>query len=260
MEIISFDLFGKAAHFRKFYSSSTALSYSIPPKTTVQGIIASILGLERDSYYGEFKQTQIGILIRNPQRKIFQKQNFLKFENSNFALSKENEIVGVGNRTQVSFEYVIPENIRNNVICYRMYFMVDISNRLIENLSRNLSDNNLEYGVSLGIANLIGYISNVVRYNHQEISVFNIGDLVDIQTACYEDDIELLKIPDTVLVENEQMPVEMNMKKTKKEIKRTAISKSIIIPTNGCIQVKLLSAKRFFKLTKNESIEVVSFL
>ena len=54
MEILAFNIRGKFAHFRKFYSNSSALSYFIPPRTTIIGLIAGMLGLERDSYYEDF--------------------------------------------------------------------------------------------------------------------------------------------------------------------------------------------------------------
>jgi len=35
MEILSFDIVGKFAHFKKYYANNTALSFSIPPRTTI---------------------------------------------------------------------------------------------------------------------------------------------------------------------------------------------------------------------------------
>ena len=49
MKIIVFDIKGKFAHFRKFYTNSSSLTYGIPPRTAICGILAAILGLERDS-------------------------------------------------------------------------------------------------------------------------------------------------------------------------------------------------------------------
>jgi CRISPR-associated protein Cas5h len=53
MEIISFDVGGKMAHFRKYYANNTALSYTVPPRTTLMGLLAAILGRGRDTYYKE---------------------------------------------------------------------------------------------------------------------------------------------------------------------------------------------------------------
>ena len=71
MEIIQFDISGKFAHFRKYYANNTALTYSLPPRTTVMGILAAILGRSRDSYYEEFSSDKIliGIAIKTPIKK-----------------------------------------------------------------------------------------------------------------------------------------------------------------------------------------------
>ena len=68
LKIFSFHLRGKMAHFRKYYSNSSALSYFIPPRTTVVGILAGLLGRERDTYYNEFslKKCNIALAIQSP--------------------------------------------------------------------------------------------------------------------------------------------------------------------------------------------------
>lgn len=64
MKIIIFELWGKFAHFRKFYTNSSSLSYSVPPRTTIEGIIAAILGYERDSYYEKFNPDNLYVAVR----------------------------------------------------------------------------------------------------------------------------------------------------------------------------------------------------
>ena len=49
MQVLTFDLVGKMAHFRKYYANNTAMSFSVPPRTTLMGVLAAILGLPRDS-------------------------------------------------------------------------------------------------------------------------------------------------------------------------------------------------------------------
>ena len=51
MDLLVFDISGKFAHFRKYYTNSSSLTYLVPPRTSIYGLIAGILGLERDSYY-----------------------------------------------------------------------------------------------------------------------------------------------------------------------------------------------------------------
>lgn len=113
MEALEFKLQGKMAHFRKYYSNSTALSYYVPPVVTIKGILAGLLGLERDSYYEEFsnKNCVIGIAVDTPIKKITQTMNLLKVE-------KMFDVMGTGIHVQNHTEWIIPENIRTGVLSY----------------------------------------------------------------------------------------------------------------------------------------------
>ena len=90
-KVIELKVSGKFAHFRKFYTNSSSLSYLIPPKTVVIGLLASILEFERDSYYDVFNDLFISVLIpRGFQiRKQFYSVNYLHNDFYNF-LTKGN--------------------------------------------------------------------------------------------------------------------------------------------------------------------------
>lgn len=80
MDLLILKLKGKFAHFRKFYTNSSSLSYTVPPRTTIIGLIAAILGYERDSYYEIFSKDNLKVSIKkdNPIRKIMQSVNYIK--------------------------------------------------------------------------------------------------------------------------------------------------------------------------------------
>ena len=69
---LSFSVSAPFAHFRKIETSSTRLSYGIPPRTTVNGMLAAMLGLEVNSYYQLFDLTNsaISIGVETPLREI----------------------------------------------------------------------------------------------------------------------------------------------------------------------------------------------
>lgn len=66
-EVIIFDIMGRNAHFRKFYTNSSSLSYLVPPRTVIAGLIAGLLGLpserftndEKETYYEKFKSGKL---------------------------------------------------------------------------------------------------------------------------------------------------------------------------------------------------------
>lgn len=51
---IGFDVAADYAHFRKVGNNSAKPSYRVPPRTTVAGLLAGIMGMPRDSYYDLF--------------------------------------------------------------------------------------------------------------------------------------------------------------------------------------------------------------
>ena len=50
-EGVVFTIKGPFAHFRKFYTQTSALSYPIPPRTALSGIVGAILGIPRNEVY-----------------------------------------------------------------------------------------------------------------------------------------------------------------------------------------------------------------
>ncbi|NGP61247.1 CRISPR-associated protein Cas5 [Paenibacillus thiaminolyticus] len=117
MKVLSLRLRGKMAHFRRYYSNSSALTYSVPPRTTIAGILAGLLGYERDSYYELFDLEQCRIALANaaPIKKIVQKMNLLMIKSFNDVNGSQE------NHSQCATELVIPQNIRTGMLDYRIW-------------------------------------------------------------------------------------------------------------------------------------------
>lgn len=68
--ILIFDIWGDYAHFKKIYATTSAVSYAIPPKTSLYGYMGAILGLPKtdNAYLSAFtdKQCRLGISVINP--------------------------------------------------------------------------------------------------------------------------------------------------------------------------------------------------
>lgn len=60
---IGFDVAADFAHFRKIGNNSAKPSYRIPPRTTVAGVLAGIMGMPRDSYYDLFTPESSAIAV-----------------------------------------------------------------------------------------------------------------------------------------------------------------------------------------------------
>ncbi|MDZ7691710.1 MAG: CRISPR-associated protein Cas5 [Balneolaceae bacterium] len=100
---------GKFAHFRKYYANNTAFSFSIPPRTTLMGLTAAIMGWEKDSYYERLSSEHIhfGVRVLTPLKKSFQRLNFLSIKSTgDISKSFDSDFRGKSGRIQTPFEVV----------------------------------------------------------------------------------------------------------------------------------------------------------
>jgi CRISPR-associated protein Cas5h len=158
MKILTFRLQGKMAHFRRYYSNSSALTYTIPPRTTVIGMVAGLLGYPRDSYYDVFSldHCRIAMTIGSQLKKQMQKMNLLMIKSPN-DLNGSQEY-----HSQTPTELVIPQDIRRGFIDYRIWFSHNDSG-IMEELEHLLNIDGQGYcskGISLalGTAMHLGWI------------------------------------------------------------------------------------------------------
>ncbi len=151
MKIIVFELWGKFAHFRKFYTNSSSLSYSVPPRTTVEGIIAAMLGYERDSYYDILNADNLGIAVEkmHSTRKIMQSLNYIR-------ATSPGDIISPKEHTQIPFEVITgDENIH-----YRFY-VSHKDQTILEDIKSRVSNNRPVYPLCFGSAPFGCYINYI---------------------------------------------------------------------------------------------------
>jgi CRISPR-associated protein Cas5h len=60
---IGFDVTADFAHFRKVGNNSAKPSYRVPPRTTIAGLLAGIMGMARDSYYDLFSPSSSAVAV-----------------------------------------------------------------------------------------------------------------------------------------------------------------------------------------------------
>ncbi len=142
--ILIFDISGHMAHFRKFYTNSSSLSYSFPPRPTICGLVAGILGRERDSYYEDFSlgKCGIGVSMRTPIRKITQTVNYV--------MTKDRyQVDGSKGGTQIPIEFVFPRA-GMTLLIYRIYFW-HADETILNELSWKVKEKRPIYPPYLGI-------------------------------------------------------------------------------------------------------------
>ncbi|HMQ60527.1 MAG TPA: CRISPR-associated protein Cas5 [Flavilitoribacter sp.] len=161
MEILTFDMAGKFAHFRKYYANNTAMSFTLPPRTALMGIVGAILGLPRDSYYKALasEHFRFSVRILGPVKKSFHRLNMIK-------IIGERDFQGKQGHTQTPFEVVTGPDLRKDQVQYRIYIAVDdpTGNALYGQLKSHLLAAKAVFSVSMGTANFSAQISNIRIY------------------------------------------------------------------------------------------------
>lgn len=149
-KVLVFDVWGDYAHFRKFYTTTSPLSFSIPPRTALCGLIGAVIGLnkENNDYLKHFTLDKafIGLKLINPLKKVNIAENLINTKDGFFTLVKK---TGHQPRTQINFEFI--KNPK-----YRVYFYhtnKNIYNKLKENLKNHKSVYTPCFGLSENIAN-----------------------------------------------------------------------------------------------------------
>lgn len=147
-QVLIFDVWGYYAHFRRFYTTTSPLTFPIPPRTALCGLIAAIIGKEKEDneYLGYFtlNKASIGLRLLKPVKKVMITENLIHTKNA-----KGLGMNLITERTQINFEFLKDQK-------YRIYFHhadEDIYQQLKENLMSHKSVYTPCLGLSENIAN-----------------------------------------------------------------------------------------------------------
>ncbi len=148
LNLIVFDISGFMGHFRKVYSTTSSLSYFFPPRTTITGLVAGMLGRDRDTYYDEFspEQCRVAIGLRGGIRKLVQQVLYL-----NTDTLSERSLRGIqsgGARVPTAFELLLPEPPQSQ-LSYRIY-LHHKTPEVMKALTERLANKRYTYPLSLG--------------------------------------------------------------------------------------------------------------
>lgn len=172
MKILVFDIWGDFGHFRKYFSTSSPLTYSIIPPTAIYGILGAILGFDKEEnqYLKKLNDRTIkyGLQILNPIKKMRIGLNHINTKGNIWVPKQRRE----GPRTQIRTEFL--KNPR-----YRCYIHVT-DEELFEQLIDYVKLHKSVYTVSLGLSECLA--------NYQFVKVDNVkkyvpNDYISVSTV-----------------------------------------------------------------------------
>jgi len=208
-KILVFDILGDFAHFKRIYTTTSAYSYSVPPKTTIIGLIGAIMGYSKYEYYKLFDKFKVSVKILRPTRKIIIKQNYLKTDSGyDFKKGKIKE------RSQIPIEFI-----KNPA--YRIYVLGDENEEDYKKLKEFLSNEKSYYTIYLGITECLAYYKYKGEFDIQKKETKVVNSIVP------DEYFDKAKISKNNNMSIEDLPTLISYDRTTKEVKKFLISEKI---------------------------------
>jgi len=247
--ILELNLSGELAHFRKFYTNASSLTYTIPPRTAVCGLVASILMLPRDSYYDTLNSENLGVGISIPADSVFRTQFFTM----NY-VGDEKNINDVSGHKQCRLELLMPNP--GTQLSWVVYLGIKLGmDTSLDSLENRIRAQNLGFDVYLGQRQFRAEIELLRKFGKDDIAALDNSDYID--SVISKD--QILKLDSTSFHLNiERMPLEQTLEtKGKSSYRRSVRFADVVIEATG----KRLSGE-FINLLElnNEAKTRISFL
>lgn len=200
MMVLVFDIFGDYGHFRKFYTTSSPLTFSFPPPSTISGMVGAIYGAGKEEYLKIFgyENCKIALKIVNPIKKVRMGINLINTKDNYW------QPVRVGShepRTQIRTEFVKSAH-------YRIYLSHSDS-QIFSKLESLLRDRKSIYTLSLGLSELLANYEFIGVFKGEEINN-TVGNLITPILSINLNNIEIE--PDRKYFK-EKMPIKMNQER-----------------------------------------------
>jgi len=206
-KLLVFDVWGDYAHFRRFYTTTSPLSFPIPPRTALCGLIGAVIGLEKEEndYLNYFPTDSvfIGLKLINPIKKNIIAENLIDTKTA-----KGPGMNLITYRTQIRFEFLKDQK-------YRIYFYCPNEENIVyQKLKYNLNQHKTVYTPCLGLSENIANFKFIGEFEINILPFMN--DYISISTVL---PLQKISKKDGIMFEGEgeyfsiRMPVELNTKR-----------------------------------------------
>lgn len=197
-----FDVSAFYGHFKKPYTTTSPLTYSIPTRTAVVGMIAAMLGFSKEEYPKHFTKdlAKIGIGIKKPIKKVRISENLI---NTKKSMNRIHE------RTQIKVEYL-------KDVCYRIYF-THKDEEIFNKLKDLLINHSTRYTISMGLSENLANFTFVGEFEGQDVS--GNSEFIEFSSVLPVDRISKgdVEYEDEREYFTETLPIEMDAERNVKE-------------------------------------------
>ncbi len=233
--LLCFKISGKFAHFRKFYTNASSLSYLIPPRTVITGMLGAILQLPRDSYYELLDEENCKISVAIAPTAVIKKStqslNMLHLDYYKKILA------GAGSgyksiHSPCKMELLI--STPGRYIEYLVYVAVPPGSSFFPGLEQRLKQLDCGFGLYLG--------QRQFRADIQDLQTFGAGDILPLEQAesidslCLQENVLDLSANEDLHIIMEHMPIHMKQVPSQKKLapgRETESVKGVLFERNG---------------------------
>jgi len=193
-EVLAFDIWGQYGHFKKIYTTTSPLTYSIPPRTAITGLIGAILGLDKTEYLNHFskKDADIAVQVLNPIKKVTLSENLIDTKKAGPSMNR------IQQRTQIRVELLKDPK-------YRIYLSHN-SEELMRNLIEFIEEHKTVYTPCLGVSE---HIANFSMNGVYDADTIDTEDMIRICTVIPENNITEMEFETGFEYVQENLPNEM---------------------------------------------------
>ncbi len=200
MKVLIFDIWGDYGHFRKFYTTSSPLTFSFPPPSAISGILGTIYGADKNEYLKLFShdKCKIALKIMKPVKKVRMGINLINTKGGYWTLFSNQYHEP---RTQIRTEFLKEP--------YFRIYLTHENEGTFQALASLLKEHKSTYTVSLGLSELLADFRYVGEYDSEQKSDI---EFVEIQTPVMESELikNGLEIESGKKYFKEKMPIKMN--------------------------------------------------
>lgn len=231
-KFVVFDIWSQYAHFKKPYTTTSPLTFSVPPRTAISGILAAVSGIDKNCYPKYFTRdmAEIAVGLKSSIKKVRIAENLINTKES---------MTKILSRTQIKIEFL-----KNP--CYRIYFR-HTSEEIYNNIKSKLENHSTFYTVSLGLSENLANFNYIGEFEGQEINVESRIDSASVVP------LDVMKKGKLILDDNaeyftENIPLEMLENRhvsTFREVLFERNAKKVLTCASNYIELKDIGEKIF---------------
>jgi CRISPR-associated protein Cas5, Hmari subtype len=234
MRVLVFDVSGKLGHFRKFYTTSSSLTYPFPTPTALRGLIGAIVGYGKNEYLEKTRDISLAVQILSPIKTIMMSVNYINTKEGSGGrkfVFLEKDKKSKGDKSEKSQS---EKDMRTQAIIqflkdpkYRIFVVDNGKSETFEKLKKHLKNREFVYTPVLGTSEHLAEINYFGTFTADILENYE----GECHTVCPIDNIEIDIAP--IKIGKELIPYDMENDRSEPKYLEVLYSKEPDKPIRG---------------------------